>query len=65
MGWLDEETLALIGYGKQFQKHRRLFQDHLSKDKSTSYHTIQTREARVLLQNLLSDEKKRDIFIGR
>jgi hypothetical protein len=54
-----------IQYGRQFQKHRRLLQDYLSKNKAVSYRPIQLRETGVLLQNLLSDDEKRDGFFRR
>jgi len=65
LGWPIEESMSLIKYGKQFQKHRRMFQDHLSKTNCVSYRPIQIRGARVLLQNLLSDDKNHDAHVLR
>jgi hypothetical protein len=65
MGWPKDTTMTMIRYGKQFQKHRRLLHDFLNKDISVSYRPVQIRETGVLLQNLLSDDTKRDDFLRR
>jgi hypothetical protein len=65
MGWLEDTTMTMIRYGKQFQKHRRLLHDFLNKDISVSYRPVQIRETGVLLQNLLSDDTKRDASLRR
>jgi hypothetical protein len=57
--------MAHIQYGRQFQKHRRILQDYLNKSKSVSYRPIQLRETGTLLQNLVSDDTKRDAIIQR
>ncbi|KAG6862109.1 hypothetical protein C0995_005921 [Termitomyces sp. Mi166 len=61
MGW--RETLTFTRYGKSFQTYRRMFQDYLKSTKALPYQPIQTQEARILLQNLLSDEHRRDAWL--
>ncbi|KAF9456704.1 cytochrome P450 [Collybia nuda] len=63
MGWTA--GLTFFGYGRRFQQHRRMFEKYLTPSKCTAYHPIQTREARVFLQNLLSNPDGRDNFIKR
>lgn len=63
MGW--ERTLTFTGYGKIFQRHRRMLQRHLNMKTSETYRPIQTREARVLVQNLILDDEKRDDCLRR
>ncbi|KAF8064434.1 cytochrome P450 [Lyophyllum atratum] len=63
MGWV--RSLTFTGYGKIFQKHRRMLHHYLNENKCTTYQPIQTREAHVFLQNILSDETNRDNFIRR
>ncbi|TFK33315.1 cytochrome P450, partial [Crucibulum laeve] len=58
MGWVP--TLTFIRYGKQFQKHRRLLQQYLSRDKCVSYQPIQTRETLRLLRSLLTSPEQYD-----
>ena len=65
MGWPEGFSITHIQYGRQFQKHRRILQDYLNKNKSLSYRPIQLREAGILLQNLVSDDTKRDDIIRR
>ncbi|KAG5641232.1 hypothetical protein DXG03_005689, partial [Asterophora parasitica] len=61
MGWV--RSLTFTGYGKLFRKHRRMLQEYLNPKKVVIYQPIQAREARVLLQNLLSAEEERDNFL--
>ncbi|KAF8077572.1 cytochrome P450 [Lyophyllum atratum] len=63
MGWV--RSLTFTGYGKIFQKHRRMLHHYLNVNKCITYQPIQTREAHVFLQNLLSDETNRNNFIRR
>ncbi|KAG5638040.1 hypothetical protein H0H81_002160 [Sphagnurus paluster] len=63
IGWV--RALPSVRYGKKFQKLRHMAQEYFSAKKSVAYHSIPARETRVLLQNLLSDEKERDHFLGR
>ncbi|KAF9459517.1 cytochrome P450 [Collybia nuda] len=58
MGWIA--TITFIGYGKRFQRHRRMIHPYLTTNKCEGYKLIQAREARVLLKNLLADEGRRD-----
>ncbi|KAG5650207.1 hypothetical protein H0H81_000308 [Sphagnurus paluster] len=62
-GWV--RTVSFIGYGKLFQKHRRLLQEYLKASSCVSYQPIQIRETHMLLQNLLSDETSYDKFLRR
>jgi len=63
MGWV--RALSLMRYGKRFHKHRKLLQDYLNQKQCMTYQPIQAREAGVLLQNILSDEERRDDFLSR
>ncbi|KAF8064423.1 cytochrome P450 [Lyophyllum atratum] len=63
MGWV--KSLVLMRYGKVFQKHRKMLQDYLNRKQCLGYQPIQIREARVLLQNLLSDQERREDFLSR
>ncbi|KAF9002188.1 cytochrome P450 [Cyathus striatus] len=46
MGWFP--TLAILPYGKKFQKHRRLMQEYLHQKQCLSYQPFQTQQARRL-----------------
>lgn len=59
MGW------GLFGNGNEFQKRRRMLQQYLAPNQCVGYQATQTREARVLLRNLLADSDQRDSFIRR
>ncbi|KAJ3574049.1 hypothetical protein NP233_g2020 [Leucocoprinus birnbaumii] len=63
MGWVP--TLTFIGYGKRFQKHRRLLQQYFSKQKVVEYQPIQLREARRLALNLLDNPGKHEDMTRR
>ncbi|KAG5643658.1 hypothetical protein DXG03_000538 [Asterophora parasitica] len=63
MGWV--RTLALLRYGKVFQRHRRMMQQYLNANKCLSYQPAQAREVRVLLQHLLKAPAERDAHLGR
>ncbi|KNZ78681.1 O-methylsterigmatocystin oxidoreductase [Termitomyces sp. J132] len=63
MGWT--ETLTYTSYGKSFQKHRRLFKEHLKSTNVILHMPTQTQEARILLQNLLLDESRREDWLRR
>ncbi|KAF9460615.1 cytochrome P450 CYP621A2 [Collybia nuda] len=63
MGW--ESGMTFLPYGRRFQRHRRMLQHYLTPNKCVGYQPIQSREARVLLQNLLEDSESRDAFIRR
>lgn len=54
------KTLIFMKYGKDFQLQRRMFQQSFSKDICMSYHSVQSREARVLVQNLISQSDDRE-----
>lgn len=63
MGW--DPTVTFLHYGKQFHTQRRLLQQYLNKNECVSYHRFQTREARVLVHNLLANPEGRDGFLSR
>ncbi len=63
MGW--DLTLPFIGYGKKFQKHRRLIQQPFTRQEIKKYHHIQTKEAHRLALNLLEHPDNREEMIGR
>ena len=53
MGW--GPSLPFAGYGKIFQKHRRLYQQYFSSQRVVRYQYVQTREAWRLALNLLEN----------
>ncbi len=63
MGWVP--TLTFVGYGKTFQKHRRLLQQSFSRQKVEQYSHIQLREARRLAINLLEHPDDREAMLRR
>ncbi|KXN91602.1 O-methylsterigmatocystin oxidoreductase [Leucoagaricus sp. SymC.cos] len=63
MGWVPD--LTFIGYGKKFQKQRRLVQSYFSKQKVIQYRPIQLREARRLAVNLLEHPNDREAMLRR
>ncbi|KAG6875958.1 hypothetical protein C0993_006581 [Termitomyces sp. T159_Od127] len=63
MGW--KEALTFTRYGKSFQKYRRLFQGYLKSQKIMSYQPMQTQATRILLQSLLSDERRKEDWLRR
>ncbi|KAF8073649.1 cytochrome P450 [Lyophyllum atratum] len=63
MGWTD--NLAFLPYGKSFQVQRRMFKQHFNKKTTSNYRPIQVREARVLVQNLVSDPEDWEKLLTR
>ncbi|KAF9456706.1 cytochrome P450 [Collybia nuda] len=61
MGWTS--ALTLLRYGKRFQRHRRMFQIFLDPSKCLDYQSVQRREARVLLRNLMRNSNSRETFL--
>lgn len=55
----------MLPYGKQFILHRKMLHQHLNRNHCKAYQPIQTREARALVENLISDPKDRDELLGR
>ncbi|KNZ76528.1 O-methylsterigmatocystin oxidoreductase [Termitomyces sp. J132] len=47
------DALLFTKYGKDFRLQRRMIQQHFTNAKRSHHHPVQTREARVLAQNLL------------
>jgi len=64
MGW--NPNLAFTGYGKTFRKHRRLYEQYLSRQSIVQYRSIQLRETRRLALNLLDNNPdERETVIRR
>ncbi|KAG5652974.1 hypothetical protein H0H81_002872 [Sphagnurus paluster] len=63
MGW--KKVLSFIRYGKEFQLHRKIFQQHLHKLQNKSYRPLLLTEARALAQNLLGDPKEKNNIVAR
>ena len=63
MGWVP--NLAFTGYNKTFQKHRRLYEQYLSRPRIVQYRSIQLRETHRLALNLLDNPDKREAMIRR
>lgn len=61
MGWVA--TISFIGYGKRFQRHRRMLHPYLTTNRCEGYKPIQTRAVRVLLKSIVANEKRRDDFV--
>ena len=51
MGW--DNIVTNFQYGPRFRKHRKLIQDEFNPTAIPDFHTVQLREIRVLLHNLL------------
>ncbi|KAG6886438.1 hypothetical protein C0992_003957, partial [Termitomyces sp. T32_za158] len=47
-------TMAFLDDGEGYRAQRKMFQQYLGKEKIKEYHGVQTREARILARNLLS-----------
>lgn len=63
MGWVP--TLTFIGYGKKFQKHRRLIQQTFTRQQIEQYRHIQIKEAHRLALNLLEHQDEREAMLRR
>ncbi|KAG6823892.1 hypothetical protein H0H92_008697, partial [Tricholoma furcatifolium] len=63
MGWV--KTVTFTGYGKNFQKYRKLVHEPLKASLSASYQPVQSQQAHILLQNLLNDDAGRDNHLSR
>ena len=64
MGW--NPNLAFTGYEKTFRKHRRLYEQYLSRQSIVQYRLIQLRETRRLALNLLDNNPdERETVIRR
>jgi len=63
MGWTP--NLAFISYGETFRKHRRLYEQYLSRQSIAQYRSIQLRETRRLALNLLDNPDERETMIRR
>jgi len=63
MGWVP--NLAFTGYGRTFRKHRRLYEQHLSRQSIVQYRAIQLRETRRLALNLVDNPDQRETMIRR
>ncbi|KAF9463048.1 cytochrome P450 [Collybia nuda] len=58
------KSLVFMKYGKDFQFHRRMFQQYFSKNGCIPYRPLQACEAHVLVQNLVSQpEHKENHFL--
>ncbi|KAG6826631.1 hypothetical protein H0H87_006845 [Tephrocybe sp. NHM501043] len=51
MGWT--ESLPFLRYGKAFQIHRRMYQQHFSKGVTAKYLPVQLRQSRIFAQKLM------------
>lgn len=58
-------NLVMMKYGGEFRAHRKMFHEYFSKEKSKEYRFIETREARFLVQNLMTTPEKREEFFVR
>lgn len=63
MGW--GESLPFMNYGKDFQKHRKLFQEFFSRKKVAEYTELQIAQARWLAVSLAKGEEDREHLLGR
>lgn len=63
MGWTN--VLPMMEYGKRFQLHRRMFQQHFSKSAITKYLPTHVIEARRLAQNFQADPQDKYELITR
>ncbi|KAG5636180.1 hypothetical protein H0H81_008915 [Sphagnurus paluster] len=58
-------SLPFLEYGREWRAQRKMVQNFFSKDKTKQHRPIQTREARVLVQNLLAKPEEYDKLIMR
>ncbi|KAG7451643.1 cytochrome P450, partial [Guyanagaster necrorhizus] len=63
MGW--EGTLTFLRWGPRFQRNRKLIQSSFTKRQIVKYQELQTREARVLVRNLIQSPEEYDRLIRR
>jgi hypothetical protein len=63
MGW--DDSVAFMPYGKKFQKHRRLFQEYLSRTKVSDFSDIQTAQARQLALNFAQGNQDREHILQK
>ncbi|KAG6915684.1 hypothetical protein DXG01_010412 [Tephrocybe rancida] len=63
MGWT--RSLVFTGYGRRFQKHRRMAQQYLNMTKSFAYRPVQTQEAHIFLQSMVSGDSDHDKALRR
>ncbi|KAG6909266.1 hypothetical protein DXG01_001328 [Tephrocybe rancida] len=52
-------------YGKTFHQHRRMFHENFNKTIVAKFQPIQTREARLLVQNLCEHPEDREKYLSR
>jgi hypothetical protein len=55
----------MLGYGKRFQKHRKLFHSTFSQAQAHTFEDAQTEEARILLKGLMDTPESYDLLIRR
>ncbi|PPQ81712.1 hypothetical protein CVT25_013442 [Psilocybe cyanescens] len=56
MGW--EINVAIMPYGDQWRRHRRIFQNNFNKKAIQNFEPVQTRKVRNLLQGLLGTPER-------
>lgn len=52
------KTLVFMKYGQGFQLQRKMYQQYFSKNMCISYRPMQSREARILVHNIISQPEK-------
>ena len=58
-------SIGFLGYGKHFQKHRKLFHSVFSQEQIYAFEDAQTEEARVLLKGLIETPDSYDWLARR
>ncbi|KAJ3562159.1 hypothetical protein NP233_g9752 [Leucocoprinus birnbaumii] len=60
-----KQALVFLTYGDDFRLHRRMLQKYFGKEKVEQHRQTLTREARVLVQNLVSKPQNRELLLMR
>jgi hypothetical protein len=58
-------ALSFLGYGKRFQRHRKLFHSTFSQAQCRTFEKTQTTEARALVKNLVRTPESYDWLVRR
>ncbi|GJE86824.1 cytochrome P450 [Phanerochaete sordida] len=63
LGW--DNMLVFLRYGPEFQLHRRLMQQPLTREGVAVFRPVQTQQSHILLQNLLASPEEFEAHIRR
>jgi hypothetical protein len=63
MGW--GRTVTWMPFGQLWQKHRKIFQNHFSNSHSQQWCSLQTREARKTVDNIIENPANWELSLRR